>query len=70
MKIKIQKELERRKRKAMYGTRAHSKILEAAVIESRKNWSAEMTNLGEKEYEDLPEDIGINKSWKERIIIS
>ena len=39
-------ELEKRKRKARFGTRAHSKIFEAAVIDSRKKFGNDIKGLG------------------------
>ena len=65
-------EIERKKRKALFGTRAHSKILEAAVIESRKNWQQELEGLGNLGQKDLLIDQVVDKetkSFKERIII-
>jgi len=56
-------EQERKKRKALYGIRATSKIFESAAINSRIPWSGSKimpTEEGSKE---------VTRSWKEKLII-
>ena len=57
-------EMERRKRKALFGTRASSKIFETAAITSRRTWvdGVNKISLEESSKEQA-------KSWKEKIII-
>ena len=38
LKLSNYEEMERRKRKALYGTRASSKIFESAAVISRRSW--------------------------------
>lgn len=58
-------ELERRKRKALYGTRASSKIFESAAITSRRTW---VNGVNKISIDEASKETA--KTWKEKLIIS
>ena len=65
MKQNNTQEIERRKRKALYGTRASSKIFESAAVTSRRSFN----NGSKKIDEGITSKQTARQSWKEKIII-